>query len=435
MVMRNPLKRSAQVSLFESEEGRRLASTTTFLDNTRLPIHRWFRFSAGFSGSWAEETIVKESRERPDFCVLDPFAGSATTLLAAEKAGVRSFGVEAHPFVSRVAEAKLDYRSDPAQFEWRAFAILEQAHRLNGELSKYPDLITRCFREGNLRDLDRLRRSWLEQEDSSAVSRLCWLALVSILRIASHVGTAPWQYVLPHKEKKIQVSSFQAYEAMIRLMAMDMRLAGGAPGPPATLLVGDARTCANVPDESVDLILTSPPYANNYDYADATRLEMSFMGEVSGWGDLHDKVRRHLVRSCSQHVPEKSIDLQKVLAAPELDSIRTEIVNVCSHLAQLRLTKGGKKTYHLLVACYFHDMGRVWTALRRVCKPGARVCFVIGDSAPYGVYVPVIDWLGRLALSAGFRSFEFVKTRDRNLKWKNRKHRVPLCEGQLWIEG
>jgi hypothetical protein len=63
------------------------------------------------------------------------------------------------------------------------------------------------------------------------------------------------------------------------------------------------------------------------------------------------------------------------------------------------------------------------------------VCFVVGDSAPYGVYVPVERWLGELALAAGFHSYSFEKTRDRNVKWKNRKHRVPLKEGRLWVEG
>ena len=63
------------------------------------------------------------------------------------------------------------------------------------------------------------------------------------------------------------------------------------------------------------------------------------------------------------------------------------------------------------------------------------VCFVIDDSATYVIYVPVIEWMGRLAQSAGFESFEFEKTRDRNVKWKNRKHNVPLCEGRLWVRG
>jgi hypothetical protein len=55
--------------------------------------------------------------------------------------------------------------------------------------------------------------------------------------------------------------------------------------------------------------------------------------------------------------------------------------------------------------------------------------------SPYGVYVPVDKWLGEIAIGAGFRNYEFEKLRDRNIKWKNRKHRVPLHEGRLWING
>ena len=64
---------------------------------------------------------------------------------------------------------------------------------------------------------------------------------------------------------------------------------------------GRARAVYQSPARTV-LVITSPPYANNYDYADATRLEMTFLGEVNGWGDLQAAVRSRLVRSCTQHV-------------------------------------------------------------------------------------------------------------------------------------
>ena len=88
-----------------------------------------------------------------------------------------------------------------------------------------------------------------------------------------------------------------------------------------------------------------------------------------------------------------------------------------------------------MAAAYFKDLGDVFHALRSLCKRGSKICFVVGDSAPYGVYLPVDKWLGELALSAGFKSYSFEKIRDRNIKWKNRKHRVPLHEGRLWIKG
>jgi hypothetical protein len=141
------------------------------------------------------------------------------------------------------------------------------------------------------------------------------------------------------------------------------------------------------------------------------------------------------VRSYSQHVPEKAVDLEKILTRFEVEPIGEELAEVCRKLAEVRLTRGGKKTYHLMVACYFLDLAQVWISLRRVCATPSRACFVVGDSAPYGVYVPVMKWLGELALAAGFKSFAFERTRERNVKWKNRKHRVPLCEGRLWVEG
>src|SRR2546427_9105934 len=88
---------------------------STFVPNLRLPVHRWLRFSAGFSAAWAESVIRETARHGP-VRVLDPFAGSGTTLIAAENAGAESYGIEAHPLLCRIARVKLARRSDPETF-------------------------------------------------------------------------------------------------------------------------------------------------------------------------------------------------------------------------------------------------------------------------------------------------------------------------------
>jgi len=406
--------------------------SSTFIDNMRLPIHRWFRYSAGFSAEWVQQEV---SSRMGTTRVLDPFLGSGTTCLACDVMGVSSIGVESHPFVRRVAQTKLAYTADVAQFDRRATAAFEFARNAVARVERYPALIQKCFGEESLDYLDRFRQAVESQLDGSPESELLWLALVCSLRSVSEAGTAPWQYILPGRRKTRPPEAPVALRKTVEMIAADITWMARRATPLARLHADDARTCETIPSGWANLVLTSPPYANNYDYADATRLEMTFLGEVQGWGDLQDHVRKHLIRACSQHVPPRSVDLDAVLRSPELDTIRGEITAVCSQLSELRSERGGKKTYNNMVACYFLDMAQVWRALRRCCDSPSEVCFVVGDSAPYGVYVPVIDWLGRLALCAGFDRWEFRKLRDRNTKWKNRKHRVPLCEGQLWVYG
>ena len=141
----------------------------------------------------------------------------------------------------------------------------------------------------------------------------------------------------------------------------------------------------------------------------------------------------NLIRACTQHVSTLKDTVGDYLASPLLTPIREELEEKYEFLKAERENHGGKKNYHMMIAAYFYDMAQVFYSLNRVTADDCKMCFVIGDSAPYGIYIPVDEWLGRLAQAAGFGDYSFEKLRDRNTKWKNRKHRIPLKEGRLWI--
>lgn len=405
--------------------------SSTFADNMSLPIHRWFRYTAGFSASWVKSLIESENGRN----VLDPFCGSGTVMIESEFAGINAIGIEAHPYVYRIANAKLMWQIDYKKFRTSAKRLLEQAKKKKIGKKDFPKLIEKCYPLDTIQKLEALKQAWYESNDSQDLKELHWFVITSILRMSSPVGTAQWQYILPSKTKGKVTGPFYAFEAKVFEMAKDMaNMQRKHPeASRAKVFLEDARKMDSVPDNWANLVITSPPYANNYDYADATRLEMTFWGEIDGWGDLQEKVRQYLITACTQHVTRLKDQADQILGSELLAPIQPEIRKVFEDLSEIRLTKGGKKNYHLMIVAYFHDLAKVFHELRRTTTPDGKVCFVVGDSAPYGVYVPVDKWLGELALAAGFTSYSFEKLRDRNVKWKNRKHSVPLHEGRLWI--
>ena len=420
-------------------DGREIPSTinnsSTFVDNMNLPLHRWYRYSAGFSAEWVRGEIRKFNDK--DIVLLDPFVGSGTAAIAGEQEGIIAYGIESHPFVYRIAKAKSYWREDYMYFAKKANEVRENAIKSkNHSIDNYPKLIRKCYPDKVLKELNAIKEAWRNLEIEESYKELIWLALVTILRSVSPVGTAPWQYILPNKRKKKYVSPFFAFHSQIKMMSEDMQHFQNnyLKSPHARIHLSDARNITEIEDNLINLVITSPPYTNNYDYADATRLEMSFFGEVSGWGDLREKVRPYLIPSCSHHYTAKT-KLREILKRHEIDPIRDEITSVCKKLEEERENHGGRKKYYLMIAGYFSDMALVWKELRRVCTEKSKICYVVGDSAPYGIYVPVDEWLGKLAIANGFKSYTIEKFRDRNIKWKNRKHRVPLKEVRLKVVG
>ena len=416
----------------------KIDNSSTFANNMSLPIHKWYRYTAGFSSEWVKSVVQDKIKKENDnsIKVLDPFAGSGTTLLACDEIGISSIGYESQPLVYKIACSKLCWDADIQKVIAKTKKVLKYAKEHKFKSSEFPEIVKKCYDEKNLAEIDALKQTIDKICKDNKEDKLVWVGFVSILRSSSHVGTAIWQYVLPNKTKAKVLSAFEAFERQMEVICEDIDVFQKNGAEKKSLIIQqDAREKSSVEDNSIDLIITSPPYANNYDYADATRLELSILGTIKGWGDLQDIIRPGLVRSCSQMVSQETQKTYEYLEDPLLSPIHDEIVEVCKNMEREKENHGGKKNYYTMIALYFLDLAKIWMELRRVCKKGSLVCFVIGDSAPYGVYVPVDEWLGKLAVSVGFKEYQFEKTRDRNVKWKNRKHTVPLKEGRLWISG
>ena len=112
-----------QLELFPEEEVIGQDYTATFADNMTLPVHKWYRYTAGFSAVWVNELIKKEKLNGRNK-IIDPFAGSGTVLLECEFENVDGIGIEAHPYIYRIAKAKLNWNYPADKFKNQALLLL-----------------------------------------------------------------------------------------------------------------------------------------------------------------------------------------------------------------------------------------------------------------------------------------------------------------------
>lgn len=427
------------------------ANLGTFQESLRAPVHRWFTYPAGFSYRAVEEAF-RSYNITPGMRIYDPFAGTGTTNVVAKQQGVHSYGVEAHPFVQFVAQTKLFWEFDFPELLCRIDALIADL-RASIETSKlsdidvetlFPELVCKCYSQEKLAKLYFCREAVLAISDAP-FRNFAKLALTNLLRSAADVATG-WPYIAPQKAKNTstishQVNVVKLFHGQLHQMVGDLQmiLRSACPNGNATLIAGDARQYhAEIEDGSVDLAFTSPPYLNNYDYADRTRLETYFWGEAKSWGDITRNVRSQLIMSATTQVNRTDYDERRLLnndfrsAVPH---VTKELEPKLTELSKLRLEKGGKKSYDIMVAGYFNDMLLVLQETYRVLKPGASLLLILGDSAPYGVYIPIDTYLGEIGKAVGFAGYDVEELRSRGGKWKDnpQRHSVALKECILFL--
>jgi len=416
----------------------------TFADNMDEPVHRWFRFPAGFSANLVR-ICLKIFNVKRGWLTLDPFAGSGTFNVVAKSMRIPSIGVELHPLLAWIANVKTYWEFDIRCLKSSISDIVSKAQNCLkfGELINYmnnvehaPPLLQKCYTKEVLAKL-YLIKSLVEDIDDEHIRDFHLLALLSTLRDASDVDVG-WPYILPRKRgKKRAQEPLLAFERRLVMQYNDvlrMKEIIGNDAPDCHILEADVRNLTRyVDEESVSFAFTSPPYLNNYDYADRTRLELYFLGWASSWRDITEKIRKKLITSCSHQAKEKGLR-EGLRPREELpDEIKEGLIKRAELLRKIKYERGGRKDYDIMIVAYFNEM---YEAMREICavmRPGSFFVMILGDSAPYGVHVPTDEYLGEIGLAVGFTSYKLYVLRERGNKWqylvkRGRKHGVKLRE-------
>jgi DNA modification methylase len=399
----------------------------SFQANKAAPFYRWLKYREGFSSELVKHLLEKlcfsEKRVRR---VLDPFAGAGTTLTTATKAGCQAVGIELLPVGTAAIQARLAAdRVDIESFKAAVDRLKTRpvvAKNRNAYAFPHLRITAMAFSE----ETEEAIGSYLAFTNSfkdKDVKYLLWFACLSILEDISFTRK-DGQYLrwdirsgrdLKSKKKfqKQEIPSFdQAIRAKLGVMLEDIsNRNGGTFSRNAKIISG---SCLSVLPEmktgTFDLILTSPPYCNRYDYTRTYALELAFMGcDESALKGL-----RQSLLSCTVENRSKREELREAYAKRRKADFFARAESVFTQQSALhevlKFLDAKRKAGELnnnnipnLVENYFFEMNIVIHEFARILAPGGCVAMV-NDNVQYcGEEVPVDLILSDFAASAGLR--------------------------------
>ena len=225
------------------------------------------------------------------------------------------------------------------------------------------------------------------------------------------------EFTRPRPQFVAQASPLEAFSEARRIIRQDIiELRGFSFEDSRQVHDRSSSSMAELTDESVGLVVTSPPYLNNFDFAEMTRMYLYFWELASSWAEISDKVRSRLVVNTTTALrgqKERQDEYKRNIPTVLLSALE-ELVH---ELATKRKTRAGKKEYDFLVYPYFSQMADILRECYRVMKHGAPIHVMIADAALYGVHVSAPQLLADLLGDIGFDDVSCSLVRRRGHRW------------------
>ena len=411
---RKALYQRFQSRIAENQElNRRLVS---YQANKEEPGLRWLKYKEGFSAQLIEKLLGQVNAKR----VLDPFAGIGTVPLVATGVNLDATGIEIMPVgisaakaISHAANgliksefekagkdllAHIRYPQTNSKYRFRHVAITEKAfpERTEDDIAKAGEFLSKCT--------------------SKNIADVLNFACMSVLEDVSYTSKDGQYLRWDHRsgrslrtkmEKKSIVPFSDALSIRLSQMCNDMdQLKQRFGGRNPKFVNGSClEKLATFEDNSFDTVITSPPYANRYDYTRTYALELAYLGyDQDNFRDL-----RQALLSATVENHSKRSWLEAHYANSQLINLAFGVYDSQSALHEALVilrdnaNKLGNPNVIRLLENYFLEMAVLVAELGRIVSPNGNV-FVVNDNVQYyGEEIPVDLILSDFAEQMGFQ--------------------------------
>ncbi len=402
--------------------------------------HHFHAFPAKFPPQLP--SLFIEHLTRPGDVVLDPMAGSGTTLVEAVLAGRKGIGFDIDPLALLVAHVKTT-PLDPFLAAKIGYSIVKEATHLRTENAddlwriknrwtrKTSEFVDYWFMEESQLELLALSAAihGFSNGDFQSFFRLIFSSIiitksggVSLARDLAHTRPhrakiifSPSGEILEgerlleeanprinHISKKLK-SPIHEFEKKLDKAIEGLRQMKNAQKSDAFLLHGDAQALP-LQANSVDLIITSPPYASNaIDYMRAHKFSLVWFGHsIESLGQTRKK-----------YIGGEATD----------DSCFEQLAEVPRRIVKAVGMEDKRKGR--VLHRYYSEMKRMLQEMQRVLRPGRAAVIIVGSSLMRGKDTETGQCLAAIGQSVGLKLIHIGRREiDRNKRMMPAGHKV-----------
>ncbi len=393
----------------------------TFVKSKNTPFQRWYPYIEGYSPDFVKSLI--KNFDIKDTLVYEPFAGTGTTLFAADEAGISTVYSEVNPLLqyliltkTKVLRAKENQRKklsdnlrDIANTLTYSLEKFEEDKSL-GEAYKTMFAKSKYFSDETLTQILKLRSyiDIVKLEDELLADTLTIAVLSCLLPVSNLKKAGDVRFKTPKELEKEFTTFEELLPQKINDIAEDVMNFNYTLKTNHELILSNAKNISRIKDLKIGAIITSPPYLNGTNYFRNTKVELWFLRYLQYENDLRFFRDQALTSGIN--------DVKKEYGYPNDLDIASKSKILKSTLVELH-----KKAYDsripIMAKSYFEEMYGIFKDSKEHLINDAKILIDIGDSIFCGVHINTDEILIELLTELGFKLIDnkiLRKRRSRN---------------------
>lgn len=373
---------------FSYDDSRFEATPVNFKLSKTVARHRWFTYKEGFSPIFIREFIKNYNIKNNNCVIFDPFGGIGTTVLESSNMGYLAMSNDVNPLSNYIARIKTENYSE----NFLTQLLEERQEFINNELieSLDPpknDTVIKYFNPQTLQALLKIQYWTMNRKEEKVRNIFNLIFLTSLESLSTHRKDGNGVKLKKNFQSLVNIEEIkQLFLDRLEIIIEDLK---NTPNPKISPIISYQSSFEKYElPVKVDLVITSPPYANCFDYSKIYLVEL-WMGSFFKTKEDQQIFRESSVQSHVHYTwkrDQSSFDNQL-------------IEKIMDYLGEQKLWN---KKIPSMLSGYFFDLKKVLKELINHLNKGAVLGFVVGNSMYAGLPIATDLILANIAEELGY---------------------------------